>query len=463
MIVSFRQGATGIRLQLNRRDWLQSTGAAAFGLPLLSAAAVTASELAPVRRAKSVILIYLPGGLAQHDSFDMKPEAPAEIRGEFRPIPTTVPGLEICELLPKLAQRARNYALVRTMSHAENNHFPATHKALTGHTMPRQLPGDASNAASKHDWPSFSSAYDFLRPRNDGIPNGVALPYPLAGGAIPWPGQNCGYLSAKHNPWQLNQDPNHQNFREETLTLPAGVTIERVNRRDHLRELFERERLPRLTAAESGSYPELHHTAMNLLTSGKMSQAFQLEREPDAVRDAYGRHTFGQSLLLARRLVQAGVSVIQANMGPVQTWYTHEKNFVNLRDTLLPPLDQGVSALLDDLAATGLLDETMIVMTGEFGRTPAISKLPGSEYVGRNHWASVYTALFAGGGVVPGQVIGRSDATGGHPLTRSFSPDDLGTTLFSAMGLPIQSELRDQLGRTFQACSGRVIDELYGS
>jgi len=202
---------------------------------------------------------------------------------------------------------------------------------------------------------------------------------------------------------------------------------------------------------------------MDLLTSGRMAQAFELEREPEHVRDAYGRHTFGQSLLLARRLAEAGVSIVQANMGGVQTWDTHERNFVSLRDTLLPPLDRSLSALLDDLAGSGRLEETMIVMTGEFGRTPAISLVPGADQVGRNHWADVYTAFFAGGGVQGGQTIGRSDALGAFPTTKSYSPDDLGTTLFAALGIPTHSELRDQFGRPLPLCSGQVMDELYAS
>jgi len=456
-----------IRLQLNRRDWLQNTGAAAFGLPLAAGLSATASvgaaEADLPRRAKSIIMIYLPGGLSQLDSFDLKPDAPEGIRSEFKPIATDVPGIDICEHLPKLARRAQKFALLRTMSHTENNHFPATHKALTGHVMPRQLPGDAVNSATRNDWPSYASAYDFLRPRHDGIPNGVSLPYPLAGGATPWPGQHAGYIGAKHDPWQLNQDPNQKTFREEALSFPAGITIERITRRQRLLDQFEQERLPPLKAAESGGYSDLRGTALGLLTSGNMAQAFELEREPDHVRDAYGRHTFGQSLLLARRLVQAGVTIVQTVMGPVQTWDTHENNFVGLRDTLLPPLDRGLSALLDDLAESGMLEETLIVMTGEFGRTPAISLVPGAQHVGRNHWAHVYTALFAGGGVQGGQAIGHSDAIGGQPTTRSFSPDDLGATLFAALGLPTHSELRDQFGRPLPLCSGEVIEDLYRS
>ena len=452
---------SSLRLMLSRRDWLNSSGAAAFGWPLLSTMSASAVQPVSWSRAKSVILIYLPGGLAQHDSFDLKPEAPVEIRGEFQPIASEVPGMDVCELLPKLARRTTQFALVRTMSHKENNHFPATHYALTGHVMPRQLPGDAVNAASRHDWPSYGSAYDSVQPRNDGIPNSVSLPNSLAGGAILWPGQNSGFLSARHDPWQVNRDPNQKAFRDETLEMPAGITIERVSQRRRLLEQFEVNREQLLRTAQSESFDDLHQSAITLLTSGRMAQAFQIEQEADRIRDDYGRHTFGQSLLLARRLVQAGVKIVQANMGPVQTWDTHEKNFVRLRDELLPQLDQALSALLDDLAATGLLDETMVVMTGEFGRTPAISTLPGSQFAGRNHWAHVYTALFAGGGVQHGQVIGRSDAIGAYPMTRSFSPDDLGTTLFEALGLAATSELRDQFGRPLQLGSGRVIEELY--
>lgn len=441
---------------------MRSAGAGAFGLPLLRGVTHAAPSV-PVRRAKGVILIYLPGGLAQHDSFDLKPDAPEGIRGEFRPIATDVPGVEICELLPELARRTSRFALVRSMSHTENNHFPATHKALTGHVMPRQLPGDAVNAASRNDWPSYASAYDYLRPRRDGIPNGVALPYPLAGGATPWPGQNAGCISSRHDPWQLNSDPNQKTFREESLSFPGGVTIERLRGRDRLRDQFEQQRSPMLAAAEAGAYQDLHESAITLLTSGRISQAFELEREPESIRDAYGRHTFGQSLLLARRLIEAGVTIVQANLGGVQTWDTHEKNFVSLRDSLLPPLDRGLSALLDDLGGSGLLDDVMIVMTGEFGRTPAISMVPGAEHVGRNHWAQVYTALFAGGGVTGGRVIGRSDALGEFPTTPSYSPDDLGTTLLAALGISADAELRDQLGRPLRVSSGQVIEELYAS
>jgi hypothetical protein len=453
-----------LHFQFTRRQWLQNGCAGAFGLSALlnpARPAVASPEKDPSRgRAKAVILIYLPGGLAQHDSFDPKPEAPDGIRSDFQQIATATPGVDIIELMPQLAQRSRHYALLRTMSHTENNHFPATHKALTGHVIPNQKPGDAENFATRSDWPCYAAALDSLRPRRDGIPNGVHLPHRLAGGSTLWPGQHAGFLAGKHDPWQIDQDPNRPNFRDETLSLPAGISIERLSRRQHLLGDVELQRTRLLEAAQTTAYGEQHALAVNLLTSGQVAAAFEIGRETDAVRDRYGRHSFGQSLLLARRLVQAGVTIVQANMGPVQTWDTHEANFVGLKEKL-PPLDQGVSALLDDLHQTGLLDETLVVMTGEFGRTPQISMVPGGQYVGRNHWAPCYTAFFAGAGVEGGQAIGKSDGLGAYPTTRSFSPDDLGTTLFAALGLPSTSELRDRLGRPISLASGQVIDPLY--
>ncbi|MGE0610026.1 MAG: DUF1501 domain-containing protein, partial [Pirellulales bacterium] len=441
--------------RFSRRQWLRAGCASAFGLPAvlgaknspgaegnnIAQAGLPANTASPARRAKAVILIYLPGGLAQHETFDLKPDAPDGIRGEFNPIASDTPGIIVGEHLPLLAQRTRHYALVRSMSHQENNHFPATHKALTGHVLPNQKPGDAENFATRGDWPCYAAAYDMLRPREDGIPNGVSLPHRLIGGTFLWPGQHAGFIGARHDPWQIEQDPNQPNFRDETLSLPAGITIDRLNQRQRLVAEFEQQRLQLINAAEEAAFGEQHALAVNLLTAGKMAAAFEIDREPAEVRDRYGRHSFGQSLLLARRLVQAGVTIVQANMGGVQTWDTHENNFVGLRDKLLPPLDQGLSALLDDMSASGLLEETLVVMTGEFGRTPKISLVPGAKHVGRNHWPQSYSALFAGGGVQGGQAIGRSDSIGAYPITTSFSPDDLGTTLFNALGLAAGSEL----------------------
>ena len=460
----FRQ----VRLRFTRRDWLSAGCAGIVGLPTvlanLTQPAVGAVPVAPAaRRAKSVILILLTGGASQHDTFDLKPAAPDGIRGDFRPVDTAVPGIQICEHLPLLAARARQYALVRSMSHTEGSHLPGTHKLLTGRPMPLKRDSDLDNVLSRRDWPCYAAAYDVTRPRTDGIPNGVTLPNRLIEGPLTWPGQHGGFLGAAHDPWQIAQDPNQPTFRDDSLNLPAGVTIDRLTNRESLLREVDRQRARIEGAASEQAFHDQHSAAMNLLTSGKVTQAFDMDREPAAVRDRYGRHLFGQSLLLARRLVQVGVPIVQANMGIVQTWDTHDNNFVRLKDNLLPPLDRGVSALLDDLGATGLLDETLVVMVGEFGRTPKISLTAGARIPGRDHWPQVYTAFFAGAGVQGGQAIGRSDDIGAYPLTRSFTPDDIGTTIFESLGLAATTEFRDKLGRPLQLASGQVIEPLYSN
>jgi len=458
--------ANQVSLRFTRRDWLRAGCAGAVGFPsvlgnLPCAWAAGALPAPQRRRAKSVILILLTGGPSQQDTFDLKPEAPDGIRGEFRPIDTAVPGIQICEHLPLLASRARHYALVRSMSHREGSHLPGTHKVLTGRPMPLQRGSDLDNVLSRRDWPCYAAALDVVRPRTDGVPNGVTLPNRLIEGPLTWPGQHAGFLGAAHDPWQIMQDPNLPNFREDSLALPAGVTVDRLSHRGALLREVTLQRGLLDAAATEQAFGEQHAAAINLLTSGKVTQAFDMDREPAAIRDQYGRHLFGQSLLLARRLVQVGVPIVQANMGIVQTWDTHDNNFVKLRDRLLPPLDRGVSALLDDLAAQGLLNETLVVMVGEFGRTPKISLTAGATIPGRDHWPQVYTAFFAGAGVRGGQVIGRSDDIAAFPVTRSYAPDDIGTTIFESLGLAPTTEFRDKLGRPLQLATGHVIEPLY--
>ncbi len=455
-----------VSLRFTRRDWLCAGCAGVVGLPtvfgnLARPQSAAAGESSGGKRAKSVVLILLTGGASHHETFDLKPEAPDGIRGEFRPIDTTVPGLTICEHLPLLAARARSYALVRSMSHRENSHLPGTHKTLTGRPMPLRRDSDLDNVLSRRDWPCYAAAYDVVRPRSDGIPNGVTLPNRLIEGPLTWPGQHAGFLGATHDPWQIAQDPNLPAFREDSLIMPAGVTLDRLNLRGALLRDVIRQRAALEEAASEQAFGEQHAAAINLLTSGKMAQAFDMDREPAEVRDRYGRHLFGQSLLLARRLVQAGVPIIQANMGIVQTWDTHDNNFVKLKERLLPPLDRGVAAFLDDLENLGLLDETLIVMVGEFGRTPKISLTAGATIPGRDHWPQVYTAFFAGAGVQGGQVIGRSDSIGAYPITRSYTPEDIGTTIFAALGLTAATEFRDKLARPLQIAAGQVIEPLY--
>ncbi len=461
---------------LTRRGLLQIgySGLVGVGLPALLAARARAAEAevaartgikagaighvagAKAGRAKSVIVILLSGGLGQHDSFDMKPEAPEGIRGEFKPIDTAVAGIRMCEHLPGLASRAGKLAIVRSMSHPEGNHLLAVHRVLTGQVSAPRGASDLDRVASRNDFPCYGAALDRVRPRNDGIPNAVALPLRLVEGPLTWPGQDAGFLGPRHDPWQLRLDPNQPEARDDSLALPAGLDADRLHRRRHLLGQFATP-----TPGLGDDFSGQQEAAIALLCDGRVGRALNLDREDPRLLDRYGRHLFGRSLLLARRLVEAGVPIVQASMGIVQTWDTHVGNFPRLRDNLLPPLDRAVSALLDDLEARGRLDDTLVVMLGEFGRTPRIAPLTPGAVPGRDHWPAVFPAVFAGGGVVGGQLIGKSDRIAAHAISRTFGPPDLAATIYNALGVDTATELRDRLNRPLRLCTGEPIAPLY--
>jgi hypothetical protein len=404
-----------------------------------------------------MILVFLTGGAPQHEMFDPKPDAPAEVRGEFNPIETCVPGIRVGEHIPGFAKRMDRLAIVRTLCHKNDGHLPATHWVLTGRAMPG-LPENvgADKIRSRTDWPSYAAALDYFYPRSDGAPNGVNLPTYLQEPPLLWPGQYAGCMGPKHDPWQITDDPNKPGFRVQNLSLPSGFTVDRLQTRRSLLECVngQQDRLARL--AETRSLADKQRDAFTLLTSGAFAEAFRIEKEADAVRDRYGRHTFGQSLLLARRLVEAGVPIVQANMGIVQTWDLHAATGVSLKKRLLPPLDQGVGALLDDLQERGLLDETLVIVVGEFGRTPTLNK-----DAGRDHWSGVFSAAFAGAGIRGGQVIGASDAQGGAPATQGYTPDDLGATVYHLLGINPEAEFMDTEGRPQRLSLGKPIEPLF--
>ena len=397
--------------------------------------------------------MFLTGAASHHDTFDMKPDAPSGIRGEFQPIASAIAGVPVCEHLPRLAARADKFALIRTLSHKDNNHLMSTHHVLTGKKQPG---GFFDKVASRDDWPCYSSTAAFLNPRSDGIPSGVNLPTFLKQGPLTWPGQHAGFLGAKYDPWQITGDPNKPDFRVENLTLSEGLSLSRLDSRQALLDELNNQRKRLYESAPSRRLGNDQQLAFSILTSSKLSQAFELNREPDAVRDRYGRNSTGQSLLMARRLIEIGVPIVQVNVGAVQSWDNHSNIFPTLKDRLLPPLDLGVAALLDDLESTGRLDETMVMMLGEFGRTPKINKNQG-----RDHWGPCFFGVFAGGGVRGGQVIGKSDEIGAYPVTKAFSPDDVGATIYQAMGIAPNSVVRDRLNRPVHLNSGTPIEELY--
>ncbi len=450
------------KYQWTRRGCLQVAGtgvlgAALPGLALANNAAIPA--LSP--KIKSVIFVLCSGGQSQLDTFDPKPQAPAEIRGEFSSIDTMIPGVQVCEHLPRLARTLDRWSMIRTLAHKEGNHLLATHVYLTGRPTPIPRGGsDLDRQQSRFDFPNVASCLDYVHPRTDGIPSGVTLPNYFIEGPLTWPGQYAGFIGAKHDPWQINQDPNDPNFRVEALSLPQEISSNRmVTRRQLVDSLTSIE--DRAIGGRVKAFSQQQEVAFSLLTSAKVTKAFDIHSEPAEVRDRYGRNKFGQSLLLSRRLVEAGVPVIQAAMGIVQTWDTHVDNWGRQKNELLPWLDQGIEALLDDLKASGRLDETMVIVMGEFGRTPKISTLPGQTVPGRDHWPFCYSALFAGGGIRGGQVIGTSDSIAAYPITREWTPADVLTTVYDALGVSHDAEIYDPLGRPNRLCNGEVIKPLF--
>jgi hypothetical protein len=451
---------------ITRRELVQAgySGLLGIGLPSLFARQAMAKPAQPLdrgpkREGKSVIFIFLTGAPSQIDTFDMKPEASAEIRGSFQPIATQAPGVHICEHLPLLAARADKFAIVRSLHGFSAEHEHGTHMLLTGID---QIPPGAGKHATRRDWPCYASGVDYVKRRRGGVPTGVLLPTHLSSGGAPFCGQTGGRLGARYDPLHIKQDPNDSKFRVKFDEMPIGLTAGRLKRRRGLLQEIDRQRAALIRSAQTQQFTSYQHQAFSILTSGKTGQAFAIERESERVRDRYGRHMFGQSLLLARRLTEAGVSIVQANMGSMNNWDTHQANCRELKERLLPPLDQALSALLDDLEQSGRLQETLIVMLGEFGRTPKLGDRSGTVLRpdGRDHWAGVFFAVFAGGGVAGGQSIGKSDKIAAYPTGKAFYPSDIGATIYSALGVDPVSQIRDTEGRPWKLNQGQVIEAL---
>jgi hypothetical protein len=444
----------------SRRVALQAGAIGLLGLgmnhvnPLRALGAETSTP-----RARSVIYIFLSGGLSQLESFDLKPDAPDGIRGEFRPIATRTPGIDICEHLPRLAQRSHLWALLRSLTHGSNDHSAGHHIMLTGRSdLP---PGFDPNRPRPADWPSMGAIAGALTAPRNNLPPAVVLPEKLVhntGRVIP--GQFAGELGPRRDPWFIEASPfapaaygaypsfefDHQDrprstasrrFQAPSLGLPADFARSRLSDRLSLLRSLDRQRGALDAQAGRETFDQHRQSALSLLTDARVRAAFDvLEAEPK-VLDRYGRHAFGWSLLMARRLVEAGVNLVQVNLGNNETWDTHGNMFPHLKEKLLPPTDQALSALLDDLNESGLLESTLIVMAGEFGRTPRISTLPQAyKLPGRDHWGKVQTVLLAGGGVTGGRVVGSSDRIGGYPRSEPQTPENLAATIYQALGLP---------------------------
>jgi hypothetical protein len=468
---------------LRRRELLRAGGLtlAGMGLADLLRAEGHARSTASAR---SVLYLFQSGGPAQHETWDLKPDAPSTIRGEFHPIDTVAPGVRICEHLPQLARRADRFALLRSFSHPSNDHSLGHHIMLTG--SPSAPLGFDPNRPTSNDWPSIAANVNYAhRTQSADLPAAVVLPHLLihrTGRVIP--GQMSGRMDARYDPWLLNVAPEcaggygacpncfhfenlgfrhsgSSDFNAPGLELPQELSIPRLDSRASLLRAVDSLRHELDQQAETTPIDRYRGQALSLLTSENTARAFDLRREDPKALDRYGRHQFGRSLVLARRLVEAGVRLVQVNLGNNETWDTHQSAWPVLKDKLLPPLDQALSALLDDLEGRGLLASTLIVMGGEFGRTPRISTLPGAPLAGRDHWGAVQSLFFAGGGVRGGTVVGASDKSGGYPKTRPYGPGDLAATIYAALGLDPHFEFVDRFNRPFAACQGEPIAALF--
>ncbi|MCA9128329.1 MAG: DUF1501 domain-containing protein [Planctomycetales bacterium] len=469
----------------SRRNALQAGAIGILGLGMNHLAGLRAATAWEVSRtggqAKSCIFIFLSGGLSQHESFDMKPAAPENIRGEFQPRPTKTPGLHICEHLPMLAQRSHLWSLCRSLTHGSNEHSAAHHILLTGHS---ELPtGFSPNAPSRSDRPSIAAVAGYaLRPQQqNNLPTAVMLPERLvhnSGRIIP--GQHAGLMGPQHDPWLIDASPFHNTsygafpeyafdhqdrgnpderiFQAPQLTLPQGLGLRAVNGRLALLESLNRQRDRLAAHAQVENFDRLRQGAVSLLTESTVHQALDVTNAEEKQLERYGRNSFGWSLLMARRLVAAGVSLVQVNLGNDETWDTHGNAFPHLKDNLFPPTDRAVSALLDDLHASGELDETLIVMAGEFGRTPQITLLEKDyKLPGRDHWGAVQSVLFAGGGIHGGNVVGKSDAHGAYPDQQPVKPENFAATIYSALGIPATAAWHDAENRPHQIYHGDPI------
>lgn len=456
---------------LSRREFLRAGGLGLIGLGLPGllegrARSAPAAGL-PFGKAKACILLFMWGGPAQQDTWDLKPEAPELIRGEFRPIATSVPGIQICEHFPQLAARAHRLAIIRSVHHANVDHTGATHDLLTGRPLGNR------NGRLDEDWPHYGAVLSHIRGGDvqNALPAFIQMRPEIPDGAPRFVeqshGQGAGWLGPALNPFTIDHDPSRPDYKVGEFRLPDSVGPGRFAGRRQLLETLDAQ--ARSWESQPGIRAMSGHQAKaaDLLANPRALAAFDLGREDPKVRERYGLHPHGQAVLQARRLVEAGVPIVTVfwqNDGLTNVsvyWDTHNRNFIDLKTRLMPPADQAFSALLDDLEARGLLDETLVVWTGEFGRTPRVGQSvvggAGAGRDGRDHWPHCFSTVLAGAGIRGGTVHGASDRWAAHPARDAITPADVAATIYSLLGVDPALELRDPLGRPMQLCLGEPI------
>lgn len=452
---------------ITRREAICAGSLGLFGLslPQLLAQRAAASEESALSfgRAKSCILLFMWGGPAHQDTWDMKPDAPAEIRGQFSPISTNVPGIQICEHFPQLAQRCDKLVIVRSMTHNNADHTPSTHFLLTGQPPPQ-------STERRSQWPHMGSVLSRLGRGRGALPPFVSM-RPKLENDVPRfveqsQGQFAGWLGAMHDPLTIDHDPSRPDYRVAEMTLQPDLSPARLDDRRKLLGQLDR---PSPTVATEAHAKNLER-AYDLLTSAAEARsAFDLTQEPQKLRERYGLNPHGQSVLQARRLVERGVPLVTVfwpNDGIKNVsvyWDTHSKNFIDLKDRLMPVADQAFSALLDDLSERGMLDETLVVWTGEFGRTPRVGQRnsdAGAGADGRDHWPGCFTSVLAGGGTQGGVDYGKSDKSAAYPAADPVAPADLIATIYHTLGIAETQTVPDPNGRPVFIRPGKVISDL---
>jgi hypothetical protein len=450
--------------RVERRTALQVGGLGTLGLSLpalLSQAKGNESRDETSRvfgRAKRVILLFMWGGPAHQDTWDLKPEGPVESRGEFLPIKTNVPGLDISEHFPLIANHADKLALIRSVGQEDNNHSTGAHAGLTGRR--HELKAE-SFSARQTDFPHFGSVLSQLRPNQSGLPTFVSLPEVISttNGAIT-PGQGGGLTGRKYDPFQIAEHPDRADFSIESLRLPESVNLGRMQSRRDLLNAFDKTAQLVDRSSKIKTIDSYYQQALDMVLAPKVRKAFDLSHVSEDERFRYGYHTFGQSVLLAKRLAESGVQLVTVYWHREEktidtTWDTHALNFQELKQRLMPSVDRPISALLDDLSQSGMLDDTLVVWNSEFGRTPKVNR-----NAGRDHWGACNTVVMAGAGVTGGQVYGASDAQAAYPIANKVTQDDIAATMYHLLGFHPESPVYDRLSRPHQIALGEPIYDL---
>ena len=456
---------SGLRraLELSRREVLRIGGL--FGMGLSLPALFAQQARGAVRgtptfgRAKQVISLYLHGGHPQQETFDPKPNGPSAVRGEFGAISTSIPGIQFSELLPRTATIAHRLAVVRSMSHGNANHVTASLPANTGHAHPPGTPeNDFPPAAT--DFPPFGAVLNRLRAENRGLPGWVRVgPLMRRNNGTVLHGQLPGFLGPSCASLDVDQPLLAPDVRIQAVERSPGLTEMRLAGRRNLLAEFEQSRRLIDHSPQARDLGAHYQRAFDLLTSDRTRQAFDLAAEPAKLRQAYGDTEFGQRCLLARRLAEAGVPMINVSYchTPSGSWDTHSQNFKQMKDSLAPTFDTAFAALIDDLADRGMLDETLVLVNAEFGRTPTINK-----NAGRDHWPWVYSLALCGAGIRPGTIYGASDPSAAYPTDRPHDPKDMAATVYHLLGIPSDTLIHDRAGRPLSLIIGKPIDGILG-